>query len=435
MSKQTLNRNDNEKQKKCSRVKDLKKNKKRNGIIGVIIVVFSLGIIIDRFNKTYIYNNNIAKNIFIENVDVSQMTKEEAIKAVSNNYSPKNIDLSYEDKKYDILPKDIDLKYNVEKAVQEAYNYTKTDKYIENVKRYFSLKDNKKDIEIKSSYDEAKLSEYIQKISKDINVDRVNSKVYISNLGDISTSPSTVGKELDVASTKESIINTIKNKEYNEIQLKVNIKNPNIKTEDAKSIDTLLAQFTTKFSTNASSRVHNIITAANKSSNILLMPGEEFSYNNLTGIRNKSNGYKDAPVIINGKLEDALGGGVCQVSTTLYNSVLSSGLQLTSRTNHSLVSSYVPLGRDAMVNDVGTDFRFKNPYSHPIYIKNIVGNGTVTSRIYGNSMDKKNIDIKVDTFKQNGLDAAKTYRLYKDSNGNVVKKEYIDKSVYKKAKK
>lgn len=435
MSKQISKININKKQKKFSKVKNLKKNKKTNGIIGAIIVAFSLGIMIYHFNQTYIYSNNIAKNIFIENIDVSQMTKEEAIKAVTKNQSPKNIYLSYEDKKYEILPKDIDLKYNVEETVEEAYNYTKTDKYFENVKRYFSLKDNKKNIEIKPSYDEAKLSEDIQNISNDINIEMVNAKVYISNSGSISASQSTTGKELDIASTKESIINTIKNKEYNEIQLKANIKNPHIKTQDAKSVNTLLAQFTTKFSTNASNRTYNIKNAANKSSNVLLMPGEEFSYNNLTGVRNKANGYKDAPVIINGKLEDALGGGVCQVSTTLYNSVLSSGLQLTSRTNHSLVSSYVPLGRDAMVNDSGTDFRFKNPYSHPIYIKNIVGNGTVTSRIYGNSTDKKNIDIKVDTFKENGLDAARTYRLYKDSNQNVIKKEYIDKSVYKKSKK
>ena len=363
------------------------------------------------------------------------MTKEQATQAVGSNYAPKGINLSYEGKKYEILPTDIDLKYNVEETVEEAYNYTKTDNYFENLKRYFNLKDNKKSIEIKPSYDEAKLSERIQNISNDINVDTVDAKVYISNSGGIASSPSNIGKELNISSTKEGIINNIENKDSNEIKLEVNIKEPNIKTEDAKSVNTLLAQFTTKFSTNASSRVNNIKTAASRISDILLMPGEQFSYNNLTGVRNKANGYKDAPVIVNGKLEDAVGGGVCQVSTTLYNSALSSGMQLTAVTNHSLASSYVPIGRDAMVNDGGTDFRFKNPYSHPVYIKNVVENGTVTSRIYGNESDKKKIDIKVDTFKENGLDAAKTYRLYKDSNGNVIKEEYINKSVYEKAKK
>lgn len=377
------------KQNKSSRISELDKSKKKNVIIGGIILAFSLGIIINYFNQKKIYNDNIAKNIFIENIDVSKMTKEQATQAVGSNYAPKGINLSYEGKKYEILPTDIDLKYNVEETVEEAYNYTKTDNYFENLKRYFNLKDNKKSIEIKPSYDEAKLSERIQNISNDINVDTVDAKVYISNSGGIASSPSNIGKELNISSTKEGIINNIENKDSNEIKLEVNIKEPNIKTEDAKSVNTLLAQFTTKFSTNASSRVNNIKTAASRISDILLMPGEQFSYNNLTGVRNKANGYKDAPVIVNGKLEDAVGGGVCQVSTTLYNSALSSGMQLTAVTNHSLASSYVPIGRDAMVNDGGTDFRFKNPYSHPVYIKNVVENGTVTSRIYGNESDKK----------------------------------------------
>ena len=123
------------------------------------------------------------------------------------------------------------------------------------------------------------------------------------------------------------------------------------------------------------------------------MPGEVFSYNTQTGKRTKANGYKDAPVIVNGKLENDVGGGVCQVSSTIFNSALYSGLDITSRQNHSLKSSYVSIGRDAMVSDGGSDLRFKNPYSHPIYIKNVVSDGVITSRIYGNVSDKKNITI------------------------------------------
>ncbi len=212
MSKQMSNKNSATN--KSNRVENVKKNKKRNSIICAIAIVFVLGIIIDHFNQKNIYNNNIAKNIFIENVDVSKMTKEKAIEAVVSNHSPKSIYLSYEGKKYEILPTDIDLKYNVEETVEEAYNYTKTDKYFENIKRYFHLKGDKKDIQLKSSYDEAKLSEYIQKMSNEINVDMENAKIYVSSSGRISTNPSITGKELDIASTKESIINNIKNKEY-----------------------------------------------------------------------------------------------------------------------------------------------------------------------------------------------------------------------------
>lgn len=414
--------------------KSEKSKAKKYTIIGLVAIICVLGISINYFNKKYIYTDAIAKNIFIEGIDVSNLTKEEAINYINENITPSDIQLNYDGETNIISPDEIDLKYNTSEVVDEAYNYTKTDSYFENIKRFFDLNKNIKNLEIKSLYNENKLSEKIQSISESINVAMENAKVYISDSGNISASSATIGKELDIAATKESIYDAIKNKDYKAIDLKVNIKEPKISTEAAKSVNTLLAEFSTKFSTNDSNRVTNIVLSAKATSDVLLMPGEEFSYNNLTGKRTKSNGYKDAPVIINGKLEQDVGGGVCQVSSTLFNSVLYSGLDVTSRRNHSLKSSYVSIGRDAMVSDGGSDFRFKNPYSHPVYIKNTVSNGVITSKIYGNASDKKNISIKVEPYTTGGLDAAKTYIEYRDSNGNVTRTQYISNSVYKNKK-
>ena len=411
--------------------KSEKSKAKKYTIIGLVAIICVLGISINYFNKKYIYTDAIAKNIFIEGIDVSNLTKEEAINYINENITPSDIQLNYDGETNIISPNEIDLKYNTSEVVDEAYNYTKTDSYFENIKRFFDLNKNIKNLEIKSLYNENKLSEKIQSISESINVAMENAKVYISDSGNISASSATIGKELDIAATKESIYDAIKNKDYKAIDLKVNIKQPKINTEAAKSVNTLLAEFSTKFSTNDSNRVTNIVLSAKATSDVLLMPGEEFSYNNLTGKRTKSNGYKDAPVIINGKLEQDVGGGVCQVSSTLFNSVLYSGLDVTSRRNHSLKSSYVSIGRDAMVSDGGSDFRFKNPYSHPVYIKNTVSNGVITSKIYGNASDKKNISIKVEPYTTGGLDAAKTYIENRDSNGNVIRTQYISNSVYK----
>ena len=375
--------------------KSEKSNIKKYNIIGLVSIICVLGVSINYFNKKYIYTNAIAKNIFIEGIDVSNLTKEEAINYINENVILGDIQLNYDGETNVILPDEIDLKYNTSEVVDEAYNYTKTDSYFENIKRFFDLNKNSKNLELKSLYNENKLSEKIQNISDSINVTMKNAKVYISDSGNISTYSSTVGKELDIVSTKESIYDSIKNKSYKPIDLKVDIKEPKISTEDAKSVNALLAEFSTKFSTNDSNRVTNVVLSAKATSDVLLMPGEEFSYNNLTGKRTKSNGYKDAAVIINGKLEQDVGGGVCQVSSTLFNSVLYSGLDVTSRRNHSLKSGYVSIGRDAMVSDSGSDFRFKNPYSHPIYVKNTVSNGVITSKIYGNASDMKNISIKV----------------------------------------
>ena len=403
-------------------------------IIVLAAIICVLGVSINYFNKKYIYTNVIAKNIFIEGIDVSNLTKEEAINYLNENVIPGDIQLNYNGETNVISPDEIDLKYNTSEVVDEAYNYTKTDSYFENVKRFFDLNKNSKNLELKSLYNENKLSENIQNISDSINVAMKNAKVYISDSGNISVSSATIGKELDIASTKESIYDVIINKSYKPIDLKVNIKEPVISTEAAKSVNTLLAEFSTKFSTNDSNRVTNVVLSAKATSDVLLMPGEEFSYNNLTGKRTASNGYKDAPVIVNGKLEQDVGGGVCQVSSTLFNSVLYSGLDVTSRRNHSLKSSYVSIGRDAMVSDSGSDFRFKNPYSHPVYIKNTVSNGVITSKIYGNASDKKNISIKVEPYTTGGLEAAKTYIEYKDSNGKVMKTQYISNSIYKNPK-
>lgn len=432
VSKKTSN--EKKKPKRPKRSKKNKKSKHKNLIISLVAVVFILGFMLDHFNQTYIYNNTIAKDISIEGVDVSEMTKEEAIESVHEKKAPKSINLVHNGQKHEISAQDINLKYSIEEAVEEAFNYTKTDSYFENIKRYFDLKKNKKNLEIKPSYDEALLSQAIEKISNKINVDMVNATVSISHGGSISTTTSQTGKELDIAATKDSIYDMLESKKHGDIELKVNIKKPNVTTEDAESVNALLGQYTTKFG-NSSNRVANISLSARKSSDVLLMPGEEFSYNNLTGMRTKSNGYKDASIIVNGELQEGLGGGVCQVSTTLYNAVLYSGVSVTSVSSHSLLSTYVPIGQDAMVNDGGTDFRFKNPYNHPVYVKTSVGNGTVTSKIYGNVNDKKNISIKVDSFKENGKDAAKTYRVYKDANGKIVQTEYIAKSVYKNPKK
>lgn len=417
---------------------NVEKNKKSNGkkvaIISVVAIVGVLGVSINYFNKNYIYTDTIAKNIFIENTNVSNLTKEEAIKYVNENVSPSDIELKYNGETNIISPQDIELKYNISEVVDEAYNYTKTDSYFENLKRFFELNKNSKNLELKSLYNETKLSEKIQSISELINVEMENAKVFISNSGNISVSNATIGKELDITATKESIYDAIKAKDYSPIDLKVDTKEPKVSNEAANSVNALLGQFSTKFSTNDSNRVTNVVLSAKSTSDVLLMPGEEFSYNTLTGTRTKSNGYKDAPVIVNGKLEQDVGGGVCQVSSTLFNSVLYSGLDVTSRRNHSLKSSYVSIGRDAMVSDGGSDFRFKNPYSHPVYIKNIVSNGVITSRIYGNAADKKNITIKVDPYTTGGLESAKTYIQYKDSSGKVISTKYISNSVYKKPK-
>lgn len=411
-----------------------KKIKVLGGIIALAILGGISWMALDYFNKNYMYNGLIASNIFVENIEVSNMSKEEAISAVASKYTPQNINLEYEGKSYIILPTDIELEYNVDEVVENAYDYTKTESYIENVKRMFNLRNSKQEFDISASYNKDKLNSSIEDISSKINKEVSNAKVSISSSGNINVVPAVIGKTVDIEASTKSILDMIQSKSNEKLNLVVNIKDPKISTVQAQSVNTLLAEHTTRYTLSPEGRATNIALSARSTSDILLMPGEEFSYNNLTGPRSKANGYKDAGVIVNGKIEQGTGGGVCQTSTTLYNAVLFSGLKITDTQNHSIASSYAPIGQDAMVTDGYSDLKFVNPYNHPIYIKNIIGNGTVTSRVYGNASDMKNITIKVDQFTQGELPAAKTYRQYRNSNGEIIKTEFVATSVYKKLK-
>lgn len=170
-------------------------------------------------------------------------------------------------------------------------------------------------------------------------------------------------------------------------------KDPEMTKVEAAAIDTVLGQYTTYF-TAGGNRSKNIELAAHSISGIYVKPGGDFSYNQSTGSRSADNGYLEAPVIINGKLEPGAGGGVCQVSSTLFNTVILAGLQVTERTCHFSPVAYAPMGRDATVAEGYLDFCFRNHLKSGVYVYTVYEPGAVTAYILGNKNDKPSaVDI------------------------------------------
>ena len=167
---------------------------------------------------------------------------------------------------------------------------------------------------------------------------------------------------------------------------------PRVKDEDLSNMGEL-ASFSTWFNAGEINRSHNLYLATAAINAFMLSPGEVFSFNRQVGERVTEAGYRDALVIVNGKFEPGLGGGVCQVSSTLYNAVLLAGLEIVERYNHALAVAYVPVGRDATVAYGLQDLRFRNDSPYPIYIKAWAQGGKLTMIIYGNLTQKGNIQI------------------------------------------
>ena len=183
----------------------------------------------------------------------------------------------------------------------------------------------------------------------------------------------------------ENALNSGKNSvvaKYREIKPKINV-------QDIKKETNFRVSFTTNYSYSNIDRKYNIQLASKKINGIILDNGEEFSFNKIVGLRTEENGFKNAKVIFNGDYVDGVGGGVCQVSTTLYNTALLSGLLITEHHPHSLQVSYVEPSFDAMVNSVSSDLKFINNTGGRLYIKSVADFNNLTISFYGIKQNEK----------------------------------------------
>lgn len=427
---------------------------KKNGYIAFGIIIATIVLFIG-ITYSQVIGSKIAKNTYIGDICVGSLTKEEAEKLLEKEMKLETIKLSYENKKWDINPSDIDISYDFNKTIENAYNLNRKDSVLNNlsktIKTNFGSKNN---VDIVVKYNKEKLQSKLEEIKKELDIEVKNASLNISGRN-ISIDDESKGIELDIDASIKKITEEIEKGIFKD-SLVVKTVEPTITKEQLSAVDTILGRYSTTIKASSEGRISNIKSAAQKMNNYLLMPGDEFSYVNVTGPYTMSNGYYNAPVIVEGELQNGVGGGVCQLSSTLYNSVLYSGLEITQLKNHTIPSSYVPKGRDATVTDSGVDFAFKNNLSEPIYLKSYVYGSTVVTEIYGSSKDKQNIEIstsvdgvssttikKVDDptiekgkekVLERGRDAytVSTYRIYKDSNGNVIEREKIYTSYYPK---
>ena len=198
------------------------------------------------------------------------------------------------------------------------------------------------------------------------------------------------GRKLDVEASEKALLAAALRTVNRTAQLVVVPAEPKLSTERAKAlgITGLVGRYTTFYGGDAN-RIHNVQLVAQLIDRHLIAPHSTFSFNKTTGERNAAQGFLEAPVIINGELKTGLGGGVCQVSTTVFNAAFDAGLPITSRTNHALYIDHYPLGRDATVNYPDTDLTFQNDSDHWILLRTIVGSSSLTVRLFGTPLHRR----------------------------------------------
>ena len=440
----------------------IKKRKRiRTILFTVLISILFLVIFSTIFAILNTNNSKIINGISIKNIEVSNLSKEEAIDKLTEGLNKEliaEIDLSYgNDYSVTLKPEQIEFVYDITGSVEEAYNKGRTGNilidnytiiytaifgnefkinysyngellnqfvedvrsklpgvvveptyYIENDKLFVT--EGTDGIEVKKeelknqiilSIVERKVAEITESFKQKIEIPTESAKASKIDMKLIKeeiyrepqnayfeTDPYKIYPDLDgidLAISVEDAQNVIKQEDKEEYSFDLKITEAEITVDDLgkEAFPYLISSFSTKYDASNRNRSTNLKIAAEKINGKVLMPGEEFSFNKIVGKRTVEAGYKDAAIYADGGVVDGLAGGICQISSTLYNSVLLANLQLTERRNHSFTTSYAPAGKDATVVWGTTDFRFINSRSYPIKIEATVNNGIAEFKLYG----------------------------------------------------
>jgi len=208
--------------------------------------------------------------------------------------------------------------------------------------------------------------------------------------GGIEVVPAKPGRTIDLDAARSAIEKAMLSPTHRSAALATATSEPSRTTAaaEAMGITGIVGSYTTTYG-GTPGRLHNVQLVADLIDGALVAPGARFSFNHTTGERNEAKGFEEAPVIINGELESGIGGGVCQVSTTVFNAAFEAGLSIEKRTNHALYISHYPLGRDATVNYPDIDLVFKNDTDKWLLIRTFVGAGSLTVNIYGTPQNRR----------------------------------------------
>ncbi|MBR5565533.1 MAG: VanW family protein [Roseburia sp.] len=359
-------------------------------------------------------DKQISEGIYIESIYIGGMSQEEAEATLAEYISElnnKKITFTAGDRQLDFVASELGISVANNDIVKEAMAVGKTGSLLT---RYKDLRDLKHgdlvldlDIRIDSEVVTSLLNDNISKIdTKAVNnsLRRENGEfIYVEGTTGISVN---VGPSVALI---EEYISDEWNRDDAVIELSAQIVEPKGSEAELAQVKDLLGGYHTNFKTSVAARITNINVATSRINGTVLYPGDEFSVNETILYRNKENGYEKAGSYEGGQTVQTYGGGVCQVSTTLYNAVILSELEITDRRSHSMTVAYVPLSMDAMIADGIQDFKFKNNTEYPIYLEGYTEGKDLYFNIYGVETRPANRTIEFESVVISSQDPGTTF--------------------------
>lgn len=400
--------------------------------------------------------NHVYNGVSVGSISVGGLTKEELKNKLSTYYekilNKKTLIIDINNTQIEYSLSDFGVSFNIDEMSNNALSANKKDNLILSTLSRYSLYFNPTIIPSSYSIDEDKLNNLVDEIINTHSIDAINAQFTYGD-GKIEVTEKekqglSFNRENLTSEFKNGIINAINKIDTPStttlVDANVNVGEPEIikekilvsgetidanLTADAVSKMTLLGHYSSQLPSTTNGRGKNVILFSSRITDTVVMPGEEFSISDTAGEIESWTGYYPATTFINSKPVDAIGGGVCQVVSTLYNAVLYADLEVTERHQHSLTVGYVPLGRDATMYTGLKDFKFKNNTSGPLIVQAYVNSaGQVVTNIWGtDDHPERTIEISV---KNLGNLTTETYK-HTYENGELVKTEFLHRDKYK----
>lgn len=396
-----------------------------SAIAALFVWVFSLGTV-SVFGATTDPEAVIANHVSIGGVDVSGMTVEEAKNLLTEKtsaFQDTSFVLTTGDKSMQVTGTDLGLSWGNPQVVEEAVNVGKSGNLLTRFKDKKELEKNGKSFDVIFTIDDTETAALLN-ANADMLGERAMSAGLSKTADGFVMTDGHQGVSVDVPASLEAIRDYIKTQwdgNNATITLVTVVTDPSGTSEDLSRVKDVLGSFHTDFSSSSSARCTNIERAASLINGSIIYPGEEFSVVATIGPTDAANGYELAGAYENGQTVEAYGGGVCQVSSTLYNAVLNSELKVTTRSPHSMLVSYVEPSRDAAIAvDSGKDFKFVNSTDAPIYIEGYTKDKQLYFTIYGEETRPENRTISFESEVTSQSDRAYSFVPSADPIGTIV---------------
>ncbi|MDK2823161.1 MAG: hypothetical protein PWQ67_1623 [Clostridia bacterium] len=364
----------------------------------IVIFILCFSFIIPFFSPPE--NPVFIDGVTIHGYDVSGLTKDQAREKLSpylKEILKQEIILTAPENKQIWITtyQDMGIKLNLEEAIDEGLVIGNKGFIFKRWWEIIKVRKEKYNIPLKIKIEDEIAIKEIEKLTTSLVKKPKDAKLVITPDNKVTIRPDISGVGIDI----NRMINNLKQniKLQGPISIKVLTREVKAKTTAQSlkelKIEFLLGQFTTWYNPRKKNRAENIRKAAQALDNFMLPPQKEFSFNAIVGPRTKEAGYNEAPIILNNRFTQGLGGGVCQVSSTLYNVLLRGNITVTERHPHSLPVHYVPKGMDAAVVYGFKDLKFINNTKGYILIKTYVGQGSLTIKLFGPKKDDNEVEL------------------------------------------